>query len=129
MTIKNRETLNFYTEAPARLVIFSFFSAGLYNMYYFYKNFLKNSDASSQLVLVAKSILYPFFCFGLLKKASKNTGDDSKSSVKVVLLWGALFIFVYAGGLLQGDLKYLAFATFIPLLGINSLFKRTNSRI
>ena len=91
MTIKNRETLNFYTEAPARLVISRFFSAGLYNMHYFLKIF-ENSDASSQLVLVAKSILYPFFCFGLLKKASKNTGDDSKSSVRVVLLWGALFI-------------------------------------
>lgn len=129
MTTKNQEDLGFYTEAPARLVIFSFFSAGVYNMYYFYQNFLRNNDSSSQLVLIAKSILYPFFCFGLLKKASENSGNDSKSSVNVVLLWGALFIFVYAGGLLQGDLKYLAFATFIPLLGINFLFKRANSRI
>ena len=73
--------------------------------------------------------LVSVFLFWIVKKASANTGDDSKSSVKVVLFWGALFIFVYAGGLLQGDFKYLAFATFIPLLGINFLFKRANSQI
>ncbi len=127
MPIQNHNNLSFYTETPARLVIFSFFSAGFYNMYYFYRNFLKHNDASSQLVLIIKSILYPFFCFGLLKKASANSSKDSKASLTIVLLWGTLFIFVYVAGLLQGDWKYLAFATFLPLLGINYLFKRASA--
>ena len=127
MPIKNQNNLSFYTETPARLVIFSFFSAGVYNMYYFYRNFLKHNDTSSRLVLITKSILYPFFCFGLLKKVSANSSKNSRTSVTIMLLWGTLFIFVYAAGLLQGDWKYLAFATFLPLLGINYLFKQASA--
>ena len=127
MTRKKKQS-NFYTEQPVRLMIFSFFSVGVYNIYYFFKNFSKNDETSSFLTLIGKSILYPFFCFDLLKKANISSGKDRKAGFKGLLLWILLFIFVYAGGVMPGNLKYLAFATFVPLLGINHLFERANTR-
>ena len=129
MTTKHKTNFYFYTEASGKLVIYSFFSAGVYNMYYFYKNFLQRNDNSSQLVLIVKSVLYPFFCFGLINNASRNYKSNSWSKLIAVFLWVSLFIFVFAGGLTQGSIKYLAFATCIPLSGINLLFKKANSRM
>lgn len=123
----NQERTKFYTEIPTKLIIFSFFSVGVYNMYFFYRIFLLNHDDSPRFILITKSILYPIFCFRLLKKTSEYSGEKLNPLIKSVLLWTTLIIFVYAGGLFEGHLKFLAFATFIPLLGINMQFKRANS--
>ncbi|AWB66170.1 hypothetical protein C2869_06845 [Saccharobesus litoralis] len=102
---------------------------GLFNMLYFYKNYMKlglYKDKWEPMLLV-KSILYPLFLYKLIKASLLRVGG-AFIIVRAVLLSFLLFFFVFSGvfGKLVG---LLAFFTFFPLLLINMCFQKANSAI
>ena len=111
----------FYTDSNIKVVLFSGLSLGLYNMYYFYKNFVLRQSEVEEFnpSSVIKGILYPLFTYSLLKQANKGNTYPLVPELLTLLL----IVFVFSGGLFSGWAKYLTFASFVPLAAINQMFK------
>lgn len=106
-------------------VIFSFATLGLFNMYFYFKNFHVQSESKEfDAVNLIKGMLYPLFSLEILKEAESSNQNYKGVSAKVIFV--AQLIFVFGASVMIGPLKVIGFFTFIPLLAANRLFKSAN---
>jgi hypothetical protein len=97
----------------------SFVTLGLFNIYYYYKNFSKKAHVGEfDLVIFIKSVLYPYFSYSFLIDAG-NATKRSNSFVKFVFM--LQLVFVVGGVAVIHPLNFLGFLTFIPLTIINNM--------
>lgn len=97
----------------------SFATLGLFNIYYYYKNFSRKASVEEfDLVIFIKSVLYPYFSYSFLVDAG-NTTKRSNSFVKFVFV--LQLVFVVGGVAVAHPLNLLGFLTFIPLTIINRM--------
>ncbi|WP_194866971.1 hypothetical protein [Pseudoalteromonas sp. PPB1] len=115
----------YYTVPVLPLVLFSFSTLGFYNIYFYFKNICLSSKVEGfDLVTVAKSILYPIFCFKLLKNAESSIDNYNGLSAKIIFF--SQIFFVFGGVFLGKGGEILGFFTFIPLIFSNNLFVCSN---
>jgi len=97
--------VDFFYISTKRLVVLSILTLGLYNIYWFYKNFeaIRKSQESGfssnsgVLASLLKAIFSIFFCYGLFKKIYENARDAglevaSSTPSNLALLYIALFL-------------------------------------
>lgn len=110
---------NYYVCEPKELAALSFVTFGIYNIYFYYKNFeLNDGEDHFNLMNVIKSVLYPYFSYSLLEHNINNT---SLLSSKVVF---SIQLLVVVGAILFPSLfDLMAFFAFLPLILVNNLLK------
>lgn len=108
-----------YAVNNIKLIAISFATFGLFNIYYFYKNFSRKADIEEfDLVIFIKSVLYPYFSYSFLVDAGNAT---KRSNLFVNFLFILQLVFVVGGVAVNHPLNVLGFLTFIPLLLINNM--------
>ena len=116
---------NLYIENRLKIVLMSYCSMGIYNMYYFYRNFNVFNN-QSELRNIVKSILYPIFCFSLLLKVSTNFKDKKRAKTIAISISMMLAFFSFSGVISTNEIKYLAFCTFLPMTFVNNFLIESN---
>ena len=114
---ESSRSLEFFYISQKRLVVMSILTFGLYELYWFFKNFeaiRRSQEGSSDgslgvIVSVFKSIFSVFFCYGLFKKIyqiAREAGCDLNPSAPLnyALLYIVLFLSVIIDHLV---LKYV----------------------
>jgi len=112
----------YFTCDTKTLVALSFISLGVYNIYYYYKNFeLCDEKRGSDPVNFIKAVLYPYFSYSLLKQAENNRNGTYPLSAKVIFI---IQFFIVVGAVsFPGPFYLMAFLAFIPLVFANGLLK------
>jgi len=125
--------VDFFYISTKRLVVLSILTLGLYDIYWFYKNFeaIRKSQESGfssswgVLASLIKAIFSIFFCYGLFKKIYENARDAglevaSSTPSNLALLYIALFLAAFLDyiilsliGASQGWLDIIASLGFI----------------
>jgi len=112
---------SFYTVKTINLVVLSMITLGVFNMYYFYRNFIRSNEELSPKT-IAISVLYPLFSLSLITEACLLAGNSRKYGLSTYIFC-LLFVFTAS---LPSDLKYISLCSFIPMLFINDLFLKAN---
>ena len=120
----------FFIESTIKVMLMSYSTLGIYNIYFFYKNFLNLQKNTHKIppLLIIKAILYPLFCFSSLHKATQQFCNPNIATVLALIINLILILFVFSGTIFSGSLQYLSFVTFMPLTLINYLFSNSNSK-
>ena len=125
---QNHYVDSFHIDSQLKLILMSYSTLGLYNMYYFYRNF-RVYNPNNELQNIAKSILYPIFCFSLLSKLSTHFKDKNRAKLVAMLIATTLVFFAFSGVIFNSKMKYLAFTTFIPMIFANKFLMAVNTQI
>ena len=81
-----------YAVNSSKLMAISFATLGLFNIYYYYKNFSRKAKVEEfDLVIFVKSILYPYFSYSFLVDVGSTT-KRSNSFVKFVFVLQLVFV-------------------------------------
>lgn len=129
--MQQSEKQNFYVEDTVKLALLSYGSFGLYNVFYFYRNFKLDTKmrTTNGLVLIVKSFLYPLFCFRLIANAGvSKRGEFNASLISIVLVF-TFILFVFSASIFTGNGKYFSLVTFLPLIMVNNIFSKANGVI
>jgi hypothetical protein len=83
----------FYTPL-GRLVLFYFLTAGLYQIYWFYKNWvaIKKSSGIRRIYPILRSLFAVFFCWSLFKKIHVDAGKYGYKYQNLAHIASSLFI-------------------------------------
>lgn len=116
-----------YAVNSSKLMAISFATLGLFNIYYYYKNFSRKAKVEEfDLVIFVKSILYPYFSYSFLVDVGSTT-KRSNSFVKFVFV--LQLVFVVGGVAVAHPLNLLGFLTFIPLTIVNSMLLEGDAEV
>jgi len=134
-------TIEYFAISPKRLALFSILTLGIYEIYWFYKNWEAVKKFEEQKIYPFwRAIFAVFFCYGLFKKvlesAKSHTYEDSYSPGWLATAY--ILLLVVGNGLSKVE-SYdiglnliwliIAIATFIPLLSVQKAINFNNGKI
>lgn len=139
------ETLNassgvYFSVSTPRLITLSFFTFGLYPVFWFYKNFtlVKNHERSNTWP-IARAIFYPLFSYGLFKKiqnsAKKHNYPGTYSAAWLTVAVIAVNIYGIVNGLATNPWVVLALIisalllSAVPLLPVQKAIVFNNTKV
>lgn len=121
----------FYGVSSLKLTVMSVFTFGLYNFYWFYKNFAackrRYTDNSMPLLRAIFSPIFSYSLFTLVNAEMDNV--DIKKKLPAGPLAIAYFLFNLSGRVLPGIYSLISILTFLPLVGVNNDINRLNFKL
>jgi hypothetical protein len=118
----------FYGVSTVKLVIMTIFTLGLYEFYWFYKNFeLSEKRYNTGTIPFARALFSPLFCYSLF--VSINSELEHSNSEKTLLagmLAAVYFLLNLAARIPSGPFFLISFLVFLPLLGANQRINELN---
>lgn len=134
----NQEKIEFFSIPIGRLILFSILTFGIYEIYWFYKNWeaIKKYD-NQKISPLGRAIFAVFYCYSLFKKvleSSKNRGYDGKYSPGI-LATAYILILISGNALSKVDSSDPAFNivwlvvalfSFVPLIPIQKAINFNN---
>lgn len=134
-------TIEYFAISPKRLALFSVLTLGIYEIYWFYKNWSAVKKFEGQKISPFwRAIFAVFFCYSLFKKvlesAKSHTYQNSYSPGWLATAY--ILLLVVGNGLSKVesyDISFnliwliVAIATFIPLLSVQKAINFNNEKI
>ncbi len=112
-----------------KLVVMSIFTGGLYEVYWFYKNWqlIKNRERSNIMPFL-RAFFALFFCYALFERisvAAKDSGFNAIDSGPLTVGW---IIFAWAFGFLPIPYTLLSVLSVLFLISVQRAVNQINSR-
>lgn len=141
VALRESSTIEYFAISPKRLVLFSIITFGVYEIYWFYKNWEAVKKFEGEKIYPFwRAIFAVFFCYSLFKKvlesAKSNAYEDSYSPGWLATVY--ILLLIIGNGLSRiesYDIGFnliwltVAIATFIPLLSIQRAINFNNGRV
>lgn len=138
---KSLTDIEYFAISPKRLALFSIITFGIYEIYWFYKNWQAVKKAEGQNILPFwRAIFAVFFCHSLFKKvleSAKSRGYlESYSPGWLATVY--ILLLVIGNGLSKVESNdpglnliwlIVAVATFIPLLSVQKVINFNNEKV
>jgi RNA polymerase subunit RPABC4/transcription elongation factor Spt4 len=138
---KHSVNIEYFAISPGRLALFSILTFGIYEIYWFYKNWQAIKKAENQNISPFwRAIFAVFFCHGLFKKVLESAkSHEYKESYSPGWLATAYIVLLVVGNALSraessdAGLNFIwlivAVAAFIPLLSVQKAINFNNEKI
>ena len=142
---KQITNIEYFAISPKRLALFFILTFGIYETYWFYKNWQAIKKAEGQNILPFwRAIFRVFFCHSLFKKvlesAKNNNYQESYSPGWLATAYIALFVVIVAFGSSLGRVEssdtglnfiwlIIASITFVPLLSVQKAINFNNEKV
>ena len=133
--------IEYFAISPKRLILFSILTLGIYEIYWFYKNWEAVKKFEGQKIYPFwRSIFAIFFCYSLFKKVLESAKSHAyQNSYSPGWLATAYILLLVIGNGLSRVESYdigfnliwliIAIATFIPLLSVQKAINFNNGKI
>ena len=133
--------IEYYAISPKRLVLFSILTFGIYEIYWFYKNWQAVKKFEGQKISPFwRAIFAVFFCYGLFKKVSESAKSHNYRNLYSSgwLATAYIFLLLVGNGLSTVDSYEIGFnliwfivvvSTFIPLLPVQKAINFNNEKV
>lgn len=133
--------IEYFAISPKRLILFSILTLGIYEIYWFYKNWEAVKKFEGQKIYPFwRSIFAIFFCYSLFKKVLESAKSHAyQNSYSPGWLATAYILLLVVGNGLSRIESYdigfnliwliIAIATFIPLLSVQKAINFNNGKI
>ncbi|MEX0998369.1 MAG: zinc-ribbon domain-containing protein [Thermodesulfobacteriota bacterium] len=133
--------VEYYAISPKRLILFSVLTLGIYELYWFYKNWQAVKESERQKMYPFwRAVFAVFFCYSLFKKvlesAKKQAYQSSYSPGWLAAVYISLLLLGSGLGNIDSyDLEFnfiwliVVISTFIPLLPIQKAINFNNEKI
>lgn len=134
-------SIEYFAISPKRLALFSVLTLGIYEIYWFYKNWQAIKNAEGQKISPFwRAIFAVFFCYGLFKKVLESAKSHAyQNSYSPGWLATAYILLLVIGNGLSRVESYdmgfnliwliIAIATFIPLLSVQKAINFNNEKV
>lgn len=131
----DRQAEPFFTAPTVKLVVMSLCTFGLYEFYWFYKNWQVIKDNTGTFLSpgwrATFSPLYAYTCFNPIKIAAEETGMEDLPPVYLLALsYLLLNMLCWSLSLLTDNslLSFLSSFSFLPIIPVNNLAMRVNEK-
>ncbi|MDB5186343.1 MAG: transporter permease [Candidatus Saccharibacteria bacterium] len=122
-TQKSTAKIEYFATSVKRLVLLSFFTAGLYQMYWFYKNWQAVKNATgAKIDPIWRAIFSVFWAYPLFKHIAESTDERGRGNRYSAKALAVVYIVAAIGsnGLdLVIDSAYILFAVTVVLLAVS----------
>lgn len=134
-------TIEYFAISPKRLALFSILTLGIYEIYWFYKNWEAVKKFEGQKIYPFwRAIFAVFFCYSLFKKVLESAKSNAyQNSYSPGWLATAYILLLIIGNGLSRIESYdiglnliwliITIATFIPLLAVQKAINFNNGKI
>jgi hypothetical protein len=113
----NAPELRFFTTAPAKFAVASIFTLGLYNFYWFYKNWkLFREQTGTRIIPCLRGVFAPLFSFQLFRIASSQSEHNSGGKSVRPMVLTIVYLLMSCSWLLVSPWLWLWPFSFIPLI-------------
>lgn len=117
-----KQPVTYFTAAPWKLVLMSLLTSGIYDFYWFYKNWQLYRKRTGKIIMPGwRAVFSPLWAYGMFSNICDMAGT---SGVRTTFNPGTLAL-AYAGifvtDFLPAPLDYISYGTFIPLIIANEL--------
>jgi len=137
----NSVAIEYYAISPKRLVLFSILTFGIYEIYWFYKNWQAVKKFEGQKISPFwRAIFAVFFCYSLFKKVQESAKSHAYQNLYSPgwLATAYIFLLLVGNGLSKVDSYEIGFnliwlivavSTFIPLLPVQKAINFNNEKV
>jgi|SRR3989338_5664899 len=138
---KGGSSIEYFAISPKRLALFSILTLGIYEIYWFYKNWQAVKSAEGQKISPFwRAIFAVFFCHGLFKKVLESAKSHAyQASYSPGWLATAYILLLVVGNGLSKVESYdvgfnliwliIAITTFTPLLSVQKAINFNNEKV
>ena len=119
----------FYPVSRLKLAVMSICTFGLYEFYWFYKNWqLVNQREGGSLAPFWRAFFAPFFAYPLFRRIAESAAAQQSASISAGLLAITWFI-IFILWRLPDPYWLLSTFTFVPLLSVQSAVSQLNQKV
>ncbi len=124
-------TAPFFPVSATKLALLSFCSVGIYEVYWFYKNWvLVKERERSDIRPFWRALFAVIFCFPLFKRIDdKITAEDSRAAFFDPGIMAILYIALNLSWRLPDPFWLISLFTLLPLLSVQAVVVRLNARV
>ena len=123
----NQPVARYFPVAPAKFVVLSLLTFGIYDIYWFYKNwhYVRERDDSS-IWPVWRALFGPLWCYFLIRDVRTNHAEKSESLIAFGALLAIAYLLLIATRGLPDPFWVSSFLAFVVLFPIVLAIKRVN---
>lgn len=129
VSVPSHEPAPYFIVSLTKLALMSFFTLGLYQLYWFYRNWqLERSRTGQDIWPFWRAFFSVIWCYSLLDRIKTVTTDHHIDSRINPVLATIIYIALTIAYQLPGDLWYLSLLSFLPLLAVQHEVIELNRR-
>lgn len=128
LDLKTTEPM-FFGVSSTKLIVMSLFTFGLYNFYWFYKNFLHYENRYNEgTIPFLRALFSPIFSYSLFTTINcELENSENSKSLPAGVLAAFYFLLNLSGRVFPSPFFLLSFLVFVPLLAANQRINDLNS--
>lgn len=117
---------NFFTLSTTKLILMSICTFGLYEYYWFYKNWVAIRDAGNKCSPFWRAFFAPFFAYSCFKHIQRSSKQNNISSVFAPGIFAVSYFILSGLWRLPDPYWLISTLSFLPLISANSLALSVN---
>jgi hypothetical protein len=126
----DRPSALYFSVSKTKLIVMSMFSWGIYEFYWFYKNWKLIKESTGQDIRPFwRTFFAPFYCYSLFKSV-KQSADSHGILSEISPGWlTAAYIGIYVTHKFPDPIWLISFLSFLPLLPVQGVINQLNSKV
>jgi hypothetical protein len=117
-----KQPATYFTAAPWKLALMSLCTSGIYDLYWFYRNWkLYKQRTGLRIRPVERAIFTIFFAYSMFDDICDKAGSSGVQKTFHPAMLALAYVSIFVTTALPTPLGYISYATFIPLIIANEL--------